>query len=316
MSLMIKTTNQLYVRPIYACSSDALYRSLDGGQTADMLPAPHSTTQDIVFVTPMIGFAASGLGLSRTTDGGMTWSLFDSSSYMRSISMADDSVGWAVGVGPTMLKTTDGWESYSAVTLPSIGLSPLRSVKAVSPLVAYACGENGVILKTTDGSTWTKQTSGTSVDLLSIDAFPDGMRAVACGYSQYPLTGSCLYTDDGGASWSGASGLTYPELNKVACLGQSAVLAIAYTSLHRSIDSGKTYVDLRPQIGGVAPRAIYAKGTEAMLIGSRISGAVLRSTDSGSTWSVINSPFPGANLITASLGYISDGPASIIEVEP
>jgi photosystem II stability/assembly factor-like uncharacterized protein len=60
----------------------------------------------------------------------------------------------------------------------------------------FAVADGGVILKTEDGGrTWSHQQSGTTEDLLGVDAL-DGFTAYAVGEAN-----TILRTDDGGRSW-------------------------------------------------------------------------------------------------------------------
>lgn len=80
-----------------------------------------------------------------------------------SVSMANDSIGWAVTSSGAIFKTIDGGIKWTAQTSPALDL---KSVNAINENVAYACGGGGistspdnfsVVVKTTDGGmTWSK----------------------------------------------------------------------------------------------------------------------------------------------------------------
>ncbi|HMR42040.1 MAG TPA: YCF48-related protein [Ignavibacteria bacterium] len=108
---------------------------------------------DINFINEYTGFAPSGVfngqgGISRTTDGGGSWStqLFERQLY--SIDFAGPNTGYCVGLQGLILKTTNGgltWGSQSGTS------GTLRSVIFTDSLTGYAAGDLGVIIKTTNG---------------------------------------------------------------------------------------------------------------------------------------------------------------------
>jgi photosystem II stability/assembly factor-like uncharacterized protein len=116
-----------------------LYGTKDGGATWSALPAPSFPVEDVFFLDPSRGWAASGspetgLGsdvLYQTADGGKTWSriaalpsavpmgyVFGVGSYRVTFSRADDGslTGWFVGA--TQLYTsTDNGHSWHPIVL-------------------------------------------------------------------------------------------------------------------------------------------------------------------------------------------------------
>src|SRR3954454_1996758 len=119
-------------------------------------------------------------------------------------------------------------------------------------------------------------------DNLSSVAF-QGQRGYAVGEF-----GTMLRTDDGGASWSGVStGLT-EDLDLVRMISPDSVVVAGGCPVRRSDDGGKTFhrlpwtaSDVRCT-AGVASLAFPSPTVGYLLLGN---GNVLRSSDSGKTWS-------------------------------
>src|SRR4051794_1747140 len=100
--------------------------------------------------------------------------------------------------------------------------------------------------------------------------------------------GTMLRTDDGGATWSGVStGLT-EDLTEVQMISPSSVVIAGGCPVRRSDDGGRTFRRLpwtasdARCTAGVAAVAFPSPTTGYLLLGN---GNVLRSTDSGRTWS-------------------------------
>ncbi|MCW8961436.1 MAG: YCF48-related protein, partial [Ignavibacteriaceae bacterium] len=78
-----------------------------------------------------------------------------------SIYFVDSNTGWTVGTGGTILKTTNGgnsWETQNSGTEEY-----LLSTFFINANTGWVVGSNGLILKTTNsGDNWFSQSSGTS----------------------------------------------------------------------------------------------------------------------------------------------------------
>src|SRR3954453_18996013 len=119
-------------------------------------------------------------------------------------------------------------------------------------------------------------------DNLSSVAF-QGQRGYAVGEF-----GTMLRTDDGGASWSGVSPGLGEDLDLVRMISPDSVVIAGGCPVRRSDDGGKTFRRLpwtandARCTAGVASRAFPSPTVGYLLLGN---GNVLRSSDSGKTWS-------------------------------
>lgn len=192
---------------------------------------------------------------------------------LRGISAPSSRVVWASGTGGTVIRTADGGATWSRLEIPDSGSLDFRDIDAVDETTAYVLsigdGDASRIYKTSDaGRTWTLQFRNDNPR-----AFYDAM-AFRDARSGFAFSDSVdgrmivLTTTDGGAHWSPiASGLP-PALD-----GEGAFAA-----------SGTN----------------IALGRNRIWIGTSRS-RVLRSTDSGRTWSVTTTPLPSS----ASAGIFS-----------
>ena len=132
-------------------------------------------------------YSLSGIGYKAITAG--------VTSNLKDVFMADASTGWAVGDSGTILKTTNGGETWTSQT--SGATTSLKAVSAVSTSVAWIAGGGGAILKTTNGGgTWTNVGTGTS-DFEGVAALSDQIAYVSDA-------NNLLFTTNGGTSWSAA----------------------------------------------------------------------------------------------------------------
>ncbi|MHB0867675.1 MAG: WD40/YVTN/BNR-like repeat-containing protein [Thermoleophilia bacterium] len=140
------------------------------------------------------------------------------------VSFIDASTGWGVGLDGTILKTTNGGDTWSAQK--SGTMANLSSVKFKDANNGWAVGADGItqagiILHTTDGgATWSTQTAPTNAALESV-YFINTLKGIAVG------NGVAFYTVNGGATWSAGSGVNGSEyLASVQMLDASNAWAV------------------------------------------------------------------------------------------
>jgi photosystem II stability/assembly factor-like uncharacterized protein len=111
---------------------------------------------DVYFVNPTTGFATAGGNLYRTTNSADTWELKSSGgAALNSVYFPDATTGYAVGDNNTILKSTDGGDTWNPVGVPGPAQAgKLTSVRCSSPSVCVIATEAGdKLLRTTDGGT-------------------------------------------------------------------------------------------------------------------------------------------------------------------
>lgn len=154
-------------------------------------PSGGWTYDCVLFVDKSHGWAVGARGdytgrrplMSRTSDGGMTWSsvgdLPSGASALSAVDFVDESRGWAVGDDGTVLTTSNGGITWSAQR--SGIASNLSAVSFVDSYRGWAVGDDGIILATKDGgATWTTEESGTREPLHSV-YFLNADHGWACG---------------------------------------------------------------------------------------------------------------------------------------
>jgi hypothetical protein len=149
--------------------------------------------------------------------------------------MGTNSVGWAVGDGGTIVKTTDGGVTWSAQTSPATGR--LWAVKAYDGSTAMATGDNGVVVRTTDGTNWNTMTSPTAEQLFTVDMTGQA-SAIVGGYA------SAWRTTDGGVTWTVSASVpsavaTFRHISMVDSLNGFA--ATSAQAIWKTVDGGANW---------------------------------------------------------------------------
>ena len=196
---------------------------------------------------------------------------------------------WAVGANGTIVHTADGGYKWTAQV--SGTTAALHGVDFIDTDSGWAVGAHGTILHTsTGGATWSAQTSGTTVDLYGVD-FVDATHGWAVGWTEPVPGGTVLATSDGGQTWTAQDvGVNPPWFNSVSFAdakhGCAAGIGPSADKVYVTGDGGRTW---SPKPSGAAyySDVSFVDASHAWAVG--ISGAVVASSNGGTSWGVQNS---------------------------
>jgi photosystem II stability/assembly factor-like uncharacterized protein len=255
----------------------------------------------------------SEIVLIRTTNGGSSWSSlsyaptlpqFGGTAY--SLSPVNGSTAWLVG-GKTedgiinydyIAKTTDGvtWTEQTNARTSAVSGNPagLFGVAAIDANTAYAVGSGGFIAKTVDGgTTWTQQTSGTSLRLSDIECASTSV----CYVSIRESADGGLKTTDGGSTWTslgvpGIGGGVESEDLSVVDANTVYLLDKFNISVRKTSNGGVAWTTSG---GGVFGDALGGKiaydvamPDDTTVYVAGFGGVVLKSTDAGASWTSLS----------------------------
>jgi photosystem II stability/assembly factor-like uncharacterized protein len=207
------------------------------------------------------------------------------SNQMVSLYFADENIGWSVGEHGTILKTTNGGESWQLIHIP--WLTYLKDVFFVNELVGYIVGQDGLILKSNDGgeSWFLKQTQFTN----------NLNRVLFCNENKGWIIGEkglILYTDDGGLNWqqqisncrSDLLGIDFISSDSLCTVGSENTILI-------SPIQGQNWdiIPFTPTQGEIVDfRDVYfIDAHEGWIGGGFETGILIHTTNSGQTWQEI-----------------------------
>ena len=205
----------------FSASFTVLWKTTDGAKTWASIPITGlSSLYRIQFTSDSVGWARGSYEMSRTSDGGSTWTMFEpyendlppdwKPSFLEAI---NDSVAFIGGNYYTLWRTTNGGKRWIRVYYqsdPRYTNYPLKDIYFVDTLRGFATAGNRAhqTIRTTDGGlTWTGiATAGDTSHVYSETPiklhFFDPMNGVQA------LINSFAVTTDGGRSWSTRAALT------------------------------------------------------------------------------------------------------------
>jgi photosystem II stability/assembly factor-like uncharacterized protein len=291
----------------------ATLRTTDGGQTWTPLtryPEFQNHLRDVMVLAPGQLLAGGGQGLYRSTDAGATWSLAQISSFVVQDLAVVPGAGpilSAIGDFGQILRSTDGGNTWQVTGSP--GIRNLRSQFWLDANTGYIAGEN-VARRTTDGgNTWLPLSGineqGTYTDVF----FADPMN----GWILEHFT--TFRTTDGGASWFpkhgpfGQSPFYQEEALFLDVNHRFVITLLEGAGIWETTDDGlhwtQRYERLNTQ--GYTEIQKLANGT---FIVTSTDGDLLRSTDSGLTWTnFTTSPGDGERTRLQALAVLPSGKA-------
>jgi photosystem II stability/assembly factor-like uncharacterized protein len=224
--------------------NEAILRTINGGtnwlnQTGGWLPmtsgAGSASVKSINMGSATVGWMVGAGGMARkTTDGGLTWGLQNSTADqdLNTVFVTDANRATAVGNLGTIVKTNFNGSSWSAKT--SLTSYNLRDIDMVTPSTGWAVGDSETVVRTNDSATWTSMPGGFTAEptgvtdtILSIHFF-DGKTGWAVG-----TNGRTLRTTNSGDSWIiVASGKNKP-FRSVSAVGASSMIAVGDSGIVR-----------------------------------------------------------------------------------
>ncbi len=213
-------------------------------------------------------FVAGNLGyrLARLINGSWEEVKSPSQSIMRGVSVLNDTFGFSVGNGGTILKWngTD-WNVFSSPTTNN-----LRKIKLLNASLGFAAGEGGRIIKW-DGTAWNTETSPTTQQINGVDILNATLAfAVANGAKILQWNGT---------SWSETNDFGDFSLNDIAIV--NTTLAFAVGDSGRIYSRNSTSWSLQQDMGSINVYGVDAIQGRAFAVGG--SGKIY--TWTGSTWS-------------------------------
>lgn len=188
-----------------AVGYQSIQKTTNGGKSwIDVTLNVTGTWPENIFLVKVIcigestAVAVGSNNILRSTDKGANWVLQKtiSSGGIWGLSFADKNIGFVVGDGGWVYKTTDGGVTWTLIWNGGEYSDYYRSISMLNSSIGLIADSDGIILRTTDGgSSWLKITT----DVLSLETvyFYNKTNAYAIGQE-----GAILKSTDGGLSWA------------------------------------------------------------------------------------------------------------------
>jgi photosystem II stability/assembly factor-like uncharacterized protein len=281
-----------------------VFRTMDGGETWENMwtPTIASNPNDVEWVTENLLFIAAGNGdLYRSLDGGNTWANMNppTSLWLYNVHFINETTGFVTGESGTVLKTTDSGATWTLIPTPATGR--LYGVHFTDENNGFIVGWNGTILRTTNGGdSWSAVTTSLTANLQDVH-FVDANTGFACG-------GVIAKTTDGGLTWNTvySAANSYFYFMNVSPNGQGYAAGNMGVFV-KTTNSGQTWQNQTALGDGDIFCGDHVSPTSAYMMGEL---QIHKSTNEGSSWSVIKNAVPGGGV--TALQFLSDTQGTIV----
>jgi photosystem II stability/assembly factor-like uncharacterized protein len=282
-----------------------------GGTVLDLAALPDPGAPESATV-----LAATFTGISRSTDGGATWSPVHAALpdwFIQAVLLGhgggDQRIGLAASRMGWLYRSTDGGETWAPV-------SNTRDTGTITRLVAsptfaedgivFACSEEDGLFKSTDrGRTWKAANFGIlNLNVMSLCFSPQFARdeVVFCGTD----AGGLFRSRNAGRAWrESGTGLPNSAVQCIAVFEDGTLFCgTEDRGLYRSTDKGRTWApfgDLGHETC-INALAVAADWTESGAMLAATDEGLQLSTDGGQTWRAVNGGPEYPYVVTSSPG--------------
>ncbi len=288
---------------LYACTYSSVFRSINtGGTWSASLNVNSPVNIAVSAQDPNLAYVASGDGVHKTINGGVSWSLVTAgNTYWVAVDPTNASVAYAARTSGTV-KTTNGGTTWSAVGPGLLGTPAAILVHPTTSQNVYAGSWDGVYRSQDGGASWMRLSTGMpsgKTDVRSLTMRPGSPNDLFVGVRDWGLFRSA----DGGSTWTESD---------TGIAGYSASLVVAHPTvtgtvfagpqgmgLWRSVDHGVTWQSVHnglPQTPAYhTPFSIaFTPGAPSIMFAGMpgSNDSVYKSTDGGGSWSPSASGMP------------------------
>ncbi|MEP7147081.1 MAG: YCF48-related protein [bacterium] len=228
-----------------------------------------------------------------------------------SVCFTDHTTGYAAGELGTIIKTSDGGTTWTALTSGTD--KDLSEIFFINNTSGFAVGKDGIILATDDGgSIWNSRTSGVNTYLHDI-VFSDKATGYAAG-----LSGIILKTIDGGNKWARCKTGFNASLFCVSFINESTGVTGGYNIILKTTNGGKTFSQLKASIypSSAVVGISYIDSNTIFAAGNSPHGVFYKSTNAGKEWtnSSLSLPFlfDGSIDLVRSMSFLNKNTGFIV----
>ncbi|MBN3581277.1 T9SS type A sorting domain-containing protein [Algoriphagus aestuarii] len=240
--------------------------------------------ESVTWINPTTGIAAGENLIIRTADGGLTWEETQIPEIQRiyDLIFINESTGIAVGENGMILKSQDSGLTWNKTNSPTE--KALKSISKANDNRIFAAGESGLLLfSDNQGTSWQAISSPTSSNLNEI-FFVDDQLGFAVGDN-----GTFLKTENGGSSFTKITMPFSSTINSVSFFNESeGYLVGADGKIYKTIDGGENWSALNSGVTVDLLKIVIHSVDKRIVLAAGEQGTLLKSTNSGATFSKIN----------------------------
>ncbi|HEV8508679.1 MAG TPA: YCF48-related protein, partial [Chitinophagaceae bacterium] len=279
--IQIISRDTIFISSVFPDNPTHAFLSTDRGTTWQPIN-PGIIIKSFFLFNSKEGLATSYDGLYKTMDGGLTWTIPDSTAPAlgQCIRFRTRANGFIFGQGDLWTTVDSGahWVASASQVAANI-----NSIEFVNDNTLVAVGDDGLILRSTDnGVTWTGVSTGPADAYgLYSACFIDSSIGFAVGHR-----GRILKTTNGGSNWNQYAP-TYVDVDALHFINDSTGLAATWNNIYKTTDSGTSWVELSQTLSGTI-RYIHLFSKDTAIVMSDPPVTILKTYNGGANWQPIN----------------------------
>ena len=267
----------------WVCGTGVVRKTTNGGVTwVNQYCLTVNPLNDIFFIDANTGWTVGGSGaISYTTNGGTNWSAQTSGvpSGLYSVHFANSTTGLASGSGGKILRTTNGGAVWSVITYNS---GAVVNLNMRNTSTVYATQDDKFLKSTNGGVNWSVAATLTA-GIPAVSFVDDNTGYAALG------SGLVSKTTNAGANWVNQVTGNSNYVFDIHFINASTGFLSSYNNeIYRTTNGGNNWSSVYT---AVAPVTNLATMNTNHVIGSGSSGLVISSTNSGTSWQVLQNGY-------------------------
>ncbi|MCC7158094.1 MAG: T9SS type A sorting domain-containing protein [Ignavibacteria bacterium] len=284
-----------------AGNSGTILRTTNGGLNWAIQSSPVSVDLNCIRFLNTSNGVACGTGGKVIYWNGSAWNAYTTPVTNNLLSIdKKSSVIIATSADGSVIKSTNDGSSWNVIDYKIETKSEVNSVYMLDANTYYTCGGGGFIRKTTDGgATFTFQQNPMMGNLVEINFF-DANK----GWAVSSKNNAVLWTTNGGNTWSLPVGTNVSfswslkqsgsgNIGHGFCLhpfNKKTIFIAMGNKVYRSLDIGETWNQISTITPGTRAHTFFVSSVDSnywIASMDESAGRVLRTTDYGTTWSVV-----------------------------
>ncbi len=278
---------------VFVAGERCLYLSTDAGETWDTLSGygfQSYSNKSVFFLDSLTGFVLSYYYsnndyncVSKTTDGGNTWSQYNITSYNRlnSTSFINSSTGIVVGRNSSVYRTINGGVNWDKLPNPPDTTRHYMNVTAFGSGNFLYSGEFGTIFRSTNsGLNFSKITRSFTDETLNWVSFIDNQTGIVCGNK-----GAIFKTVNGGLNWTQQNCPNSANIVKAKLFNADTGIAVSNNGrVYKTVNGGNNWNLIFYDTTGSWGITDFKDSKFIRMTGGRCVHAGANTTDGGLTW--------------------------------
>nr|NQU89978.1 T9SS type A sorting domain-containing protein [Bacteroidota bacterium] len=267
------------------------------GDSGESWEIQHSNANEamwgVFFADDMEGWTVGWSKIYHTSDAGNTWEYQSHPALMgdlMDVFFLNQDTGWVVGTYKNMLKTTDGGESWTRITIQSDDWISFNKIFFTDEL--HGCVVGGDLMYPNDGLVMISEDGGESwieIPTPGQKCF-NGVYFISqdigwiCGYE-----GGIMKTSDGGATWDDY-GISVNKLVDIYFYDEMFGIALDNNEAFLTQNGGETW-KADGLIGATSSQRAFCPIGDSSGVSVGFYGSICKTRDRGHTWENLNSGY-------------------------